>query len=568
MNRHTTNTAPYDAHQVWFEEFRATPEYTSMSDRPVAYFCAEYGIQDTLPIFAGGLGILAGDVIKEAGEQKLPMVAIGLYYHRGYICGERELDIQACQDLQPDKAGLEKVVDTEHKPVIVNVPIHDEDVLVQAWKKTIANGVTLFLLDTNLEENTPNNRLITDRLYTSDKETRLKQGIVIGIGGLRFLEALHIHPSMYHINEGHSAMLAFELIYHEMRERHLTFDEAKQFARRRMVFTNHTLVSAGNEVFSNDLVALLLSRYAEVLGVPVSELVKMGLIQESSSFSMTMMSLRMSGIINGVSKLHAKKAKDIWADHPMVGITNGIHIKTWDRVENDSDKVGDLWTSHQLRKKTLLNFIKKQTGTDWSTNHLLVGWARRMVSYKRPLALTEDLKKIQELTGNSKQPLRVVMAGQPHPRDEEGVRMLKEIKSLSKGDLHNVLVYLPQYNIEMAKLLVSGCDVWLNTPVVGYEASGTSGMKAALNGVLPLSTKDGWIDEIEMSGKGWLINSENAAADLMEILEKQIIPLYYNRDSEGVPVLWEQNMRNSRQMILNNFSATRMLREYIETLYI
>ena len=567
MNQPSHPMGSSHANQIWFEEFRHTAKYQSLNDRPIAYFCAEYGFEDALPIFAGGLGILAGDVVKEAGDQKLPMVAIGLYYHRGYLCGEKELNLQACKDLRPDHLGLKQVLDTKNNPVIIKVPIQDKEVVVQAWEKQI-KGVRVFLLDTDLELNAAHDRLITDRLYISDKETRFKQAMVLGIGGLLFLEAMQIHPSIYHINEGHSAMLALELIHHEMKERHLAFDEAKQFARRRMVFTNHTLVSAGNEVFSNDLVSLLLARYAEGLGVPVSELVKIGLVQESSVFSMTMISLRMSGIINAVSKLHAKKAKDIWPDHPMVGITNGIHVPTWDRIKSDSGKPGELWTIHQARKRILLDFIQKQTGQEWSEDHLLIGWARRIVSYKRPMALFEEVKKFQEINKNSDRPVRVVVAGQSHPNDEEGTRMLKELIALSKGELKDVLVYLPNYNMEMAKLLVSGCDVWLNTPIVGFEASGTSGMKAALNGVLPVSTKDGWVDEIELSGKGWLVDSDHVTADLMEILEKHITPFYYKRDAKDIPLQWEQNMRNARQMILNDFSTTRMLREYIQMLYL
>jgi len=553
--------------QLWFEKFRTTSEYKRLKDRPIAYFCAEYGLEDKLPIFSGGLGILAGDVIKEAMDQKLPMVAVGLYYHRGYICGDKALDLSICEDLPPVQAGLIPVLDSNNKPLIIKVPIQDRDVFVQAWEKKL-DRLSLYLLDTDLKENMQADRIITDRLYTDDKELRLKQSMILGIGGLRFLEAMKIHPSIYHINEGHSAMLAFELIYHEMKERHLGFDEAIQFARRRMVFTNHTLVPAGNEVFSNDLAALLLAKYSQVLGVPVSELVKLGLVQESSIFSMTMVSLRLAGIVNAVSKLHAKKAKEIWADHPMVGITNGVHIGTWDMLKSNAEEHGSLWAAHQKRKKELLNFIKKQTGQIWSLDHLLLGWARRIVSYKRPMALVEDLKNFQAIAKSSIRPVKVVMAGQPHPSDEDGIRLFKEIKSLANAELKDILVYLPNYDIEKAKLLVSGCDVWLNTPVLGFEACGTSGMKAALNGVLPFSTKDGWIDEIEMYGKGWLIKSDNVTVDSLATLKKQIVPMYYDCDSHGIPVRWEENMHNCRQMIKKDFCATRMLKEYTETLYL
>ncbi|HDQ23123.1 MAG TPA: alpha-glucan family phosphorylase [Candidatus Uhrbacteria bacterium] len=567
MGSKNQNNIDYTDHHLWFEKFRKSTEYKRLKYRPIAYFCAEYGLEDNLPIFAGGLGILAGDVIKEASDQKLPFVAIGLYYHQGYICGDKSLDLAVCEDLPPDQAGLAPVLERKNKPLIIKVPIQDRDVLVQVWEKKL-NGVSLFLLDTNIKENASNDRRITDRLYVSDKETRLKQAMILGIGGLRLLEALKIHPIIYHINEGHSAMLAFELIYHQMKERQLAFDAAIQFARRRMVFTNHTLVPAGNEVFSNDLAALLLGKYAQSLGVPASELVKSGLVQESSIFSLTMVSLRLTGIINAVSKLHAQKAKEIWADHPMAGITNGVHIKTWDMLKIDSSDPKDLFFAHQKRKKLLLDFIKKQTGQDWSLDHLLLGWARRFVSYKRPIALFENLEKIKSIAMDLKQPVKIVMAGRPHPDDEEGVALFKKVKALADTELKGILVHLPNYNIEMAKLLTSGCDVWLNTPILGFEACGTSGMKASLNGVLPFSTKDGWVHEIDMYGKGWIMGSDNIAADSLEILEKQIVPMYYERDKNNIPLQWAENMKNCRQMIMNDYCATRMLREYIKTLYL
>ena len=566
MNKILGDASSPVADQVWFEEFRKTSKYKNLIGRPVAYFCAEYALDDKLPLFAGGLGVLAGDLIKEAGDQKLPLVAVGLYYHRGYVDEtDTEKASKGVSRLGP--ASFEQVVNSGGKPIIIKVPLYDREVLIKAWEKII-KGTWLILLDTDLDGNTPSDRLITDKLYTNDKETRLKQNIVIGIGGQRFLEAMRVHPSIYHINEGHSAMLALELIYLQMKKRHLNFNDATQFARQHMVFTNHTLVPAGNEVYSNDLVALMLSKYSEALGVPVSELIKLGLVQESSIFSMTMMSLRMSRTISAVSKLHAKKAKEIWADHPMIGITNGIHIKTWDMIKKDSGKAGELWRIHQTRKQALFNFVKEKTGKDWSANHLLLGWARRIVSYKRPLAILDDLPKILEICRNSERPVRLIMSGRPHPGDEKGARMVKEIVSLSEGKLKDVLVYLPGYNIEIAKLLVAGCDAWLNTPIVGFEASGTSGMKAAINGVLPISTRDGWIDEIEMRGKGWLIENENVTADLMKTLEKYVAPLYYNIDSNGIPAQWEENRRNSRRMVLSNFNTTRMLREYIEKLYL
>jgi glucan phosphorylase len=485
------------------------------------------------------------------------MVAVGLYYRVGYRPGE---------PISPESVGLEPVLGKEGEPIVVRVPVEDRVVQARAWKWKRA-ALDVLLLDTDLEANTPTDRRITDRLYVDDKQTRLKQQIVLGIGGLRLLEALDIHPSVYHLNEGHSAMLTLELVRHQMLERGLGFDEAKQFARRRTVLTNHTLVPAGNETFNNDLAATVLARYGEELSVPVSDLVKLGLVQESSIFSMTMLAFRMSAIINSVSKLHAKKAKEIWTDHPMAAVTNGIHVPTWDRVKADVSAHGAFWKIHQERKRELLGHIEAETGRKWDEDALLLGWARRIVRYKRPTALLEDAKRFAAMARNADRPVRVVFAGNPHPSDEEGTALQKELRALIDGELSDVACYLPRYDLATSPLLIGGCDVWLNTPVVGFEACGTSGMKAALNGGLPCSTRDGWVAEVELYRVGWALQSERVGADLLDVIERDIAPMYYSREDDGVPALWEEHMRNARAMALNQFSATRMLRGYIETLY-
>ncbi|MBU1916330.1 alpha-glucan family phosphorylase, partial [Patescibacteria group bacterium] len=471
-----------------------------------------------------------------------------------------------CKNIRPEEVNLEPVVNQSGDRILVQVPIKDQLVTVQAWK-WLEGNVAVFLLDTDLEQNKPADRHITDWLYVGDKEMRLKQEMVLGIGGLRLIEALGYHPSIYHMNEGHSAILAFELIRHQMQEREISFAEAKQFVRRRVVMTNHTLVAAGNELYSNDLVALLLDGYARELQVPVQELVKIGLVQESSTFSMTMLALRMSGVVNAVSRLHAEKAREIWADHPMVAVTNGVHIPTWDMLSTAHTKKDKLWFLHQQRKKILLKLIEEKTGQKWNQDDFLIGWARRFVEYKRPLAILKDIKRFVALAKNKKRPIRLVYAGLPHASDEVGQALLKELQQLIDGPLAGLVVYLPDFSIEEAKLLVSGCDIWLNTPVVGFEACGTSGMKAALNGCLPFSTQDGWVYEAEMFGVGWLIDDIKISEDILDKLEYDILPLYYNRSKEGVPEEWERHMRNSRDMAINQFSATRMVRKYIKMLY-
>ena len=552
-----------------FEKLRATPQFERFAQRPVAYFCAEIGLESELPQYAGGLGILAGDMIREAGDLKMPMVAIGLYYRQGFVCPTKEVGgvkMEVCPIVPPSQNGFEAVIGKDGKRMHVTVPIHNRDIKARVWKRDV-RGTPVYVLDTNCEENTPHDRCITDRLYCNDKELRLKQEIVLGIGGLRLLEAMNIHPSIYHLNEGHSAMLALELIRHEMDERHIGFDEAKQFARRRIVMTNHTLVPAGNEVFSRDLAAMLLQRYSMELSVPAQDMIKLGLVQQSSEFSLSMLAFRMSSIINAVSRLHAQKAKEIWSDHPMVPITNGVHVPTWDAV-GDAEGQGALWMKHQECKAALLAHIKKTTGRDWGQDEMLLGFARRIVRYKRPMAVFGDQGRFGGIARNIARPFRFVIAGHPHPTDPDGEAMVAEIKRLCDGEFRDVAVYLPDYDMKLSKMLVSGCDVWLNTPVVGFEACGTSGMKAALNGTLTLSTRDGWVDEADLREAGWALRDENVTQDIFDRLERDVLPMYYTRNAEGVPEVWELYMRNSRRMIMDHFTATRMLREYVETMYL
>lgn len=559
----------------WFQKFSGTSAYARLRERPVAYFCAEFALRDDLPTYAGGLGVLAGDIIREAADRGLPMVGVGLYYRKGYACSYREREgkfVEVCTETPPEQSGLQRATGPDGKPIIVRVPIQDRSVAVRAWRMDIGSTdhkpqTSVYLLDTDLPENSEHDRRITDRLYSGEKQVRLEQELVLGVGGLRCLEALGVHPSIYHLNEGHSAFLALELIRHEMQERSLSFEEAEQFARRRIVFTNHTLVAAGNETFDNDLVALMIGAYCQSLGVPVQNVVALGLVHESTTFSMTMLSMRVASIINGVSKLHALKARDVWSQHPMIGITNGVHMPTWDALGAEQlDAPGEFWAAHQARKRTLLQFVQDTTGRTWDENALLLGWARRITGYKRPMAILENAERFAALARSTDRPIRLLISGQPHPDDTDGNLLLAKIREITEKH-SDISVYIPEFSVQEAQLMTAGCDVWLNTPVVGYEASGTSGMKAALNGVLPCSTRDGWVAEAELFGSGWLVDSDHITADLLDVLERDIAPLYYNRDTKGLPVDWERHMRSARAMVRDRFSATRTLREYTELLY-
>ena len=481
----------------------------------VAYFCAEYALNSQLPTYAGGMGILAGDYLREANEQKLPLVAVGLFY-----------DFDNLPSISP---FLE-----------IKVPIQDGQVAVQVYKYSVGN-IPVYLLSAPP---------ITHKLYVADKETRLKQEIILGIGGLRVLEALNIHPDIYHLNEGHSAFLTLELIRHEMQKKHLSFQEAAFLAKKQTVFTNHTLVAAGSEIYDRDLVSLIMLGYAREIGVPMEEILKLGLVHQSSVFSLTMLAMRMSENVNAVSKLHAQKASEIWTEHPMIPITNGVHLSTWDQT---GDNVVD---GHQKQKEQLV----REFG--WDPQTLVLGWARRFVEYKRPLALLDQIDRFTTIARNSQHPVKVIFAGGPHEADAQGHKLLEILQRIIRDKIGDIVIYLPNYNMDLAKKLVSGCDVWLNTPVVGYEACGTSGMKAALNGTLPCSTRDGWVEEIELYKVGWALDDDNLPNNILDVLEYDIAPMFYEKKET-----WHEHMQNARNLIKNKFSTTRMLGEYQERFY-
>lgn len=506
-----------------------------MIKKTVAYFCAEYALHPNLPIYAGGLGILAGDYFREAADQKFSIVGVGLFY-----------------DFEND-FNLNPVLDKQGQIIKVEVPIEDRQVKVQAFVCMVGQN-PVYLLSTDIDENNPEDREITDKLYVEKRETRLKQELILGLGGQKILKALQINPSIYHLNEPHSAFLILELISYQMIEYKKSFEEAVVSIKDKVIFTNHTLVAAGREVYLQDLVATVLSGYAKSIGIPVSKIIDLGLIQELSVFSMTVFCLHLVEKINAVSKLHAQKAIEIWPDKPMISVTNGIHINTWDIVKDLQD--------HFTCKLKLLKHIQDQTGVNWSPNYLLIGWARRFVEYKRPLAILENIERFLSIANNSQYPIKIVFSGESSDKDNQQNELKNKLIYLINNKIGDCVVYLPNYNINIGKLLVSGCDVWLNTPIVGFEACGTSGMKAALNGVLPCSTKDGWIDEVDLDKIGWILDSDNLSENILDVLEKEIIPLYYK-----YPEKWREYMNNARNLILSQFSTKRMLLEYIQKLY-
>jgi glucan phosphorylase len=539
---------------TWVSKFKALDDYQTLKEKPIAYFSAEYALSPTLPIYAGGLGILAGDIVKEAAENDLPMVFVGLLYKKGQ------------NDIITDNTESNKeihLVSNSDVPVKVSIPISNREVFFQVWHWS-EGGANVYLLDTDVKENTPEDRLITEQLYVEDRDLRLKQEILLGIGGFRFLRhLLGLHPSVYHLNEGHSAFLALELVHHEMVHQKTDFATACTYAKNHVLFTNHTLVAAGQEIFGVESVSNALEEYAKEISVPIADILAMGVFEDPKLFSMTMFSFRFSSKSNSVSMIHGKKALEVWPDYKMENVTNGIFIPRWDRVL-DTQKI---WERHQENKRKLLQYIKDKSGEVWSENTLLFGWGRRMVPYKQPLAFLEEIERLIELAKDNQRPFRVVFSGPTN--DNHYNELVVRLRSTISDNLKGVAVFLPHYNLELASLMNSGCDIWLNTPIIGREACGTSGMKAALNGVLPLSTEDGWVAEANLDNCGWVIkNDENLSRNLLDITEKQILPMYYEHFSNIEDSTWLKYMKNSRILIEQQFSTFRALQEYTENFYL
>lgn len=535
---------------------------------PVAYFCAEFAVDEKLPIYAGGLGILAGDVLCQAHEDGRPYVGVGMLYHGGYLRQEisKDANIHTTENLDPIKSNLKLLVD-QGKPVQITVPIHARAVQVKAWVQMIGD-VPLILLDTDVEGNEAQDIKLCDQLYVGDREHRFKQEMILGIGGARMIHRIGIRPKIYHLNEGHSALLLFEVAKDRITNgTNKNVQEVLEHLEN-IVFTNHTLVPAGNDVFSKDLVISYLSSFALEFPMDPAILVKFGLIQDTSLFSPTMLALRLATVNTAVSTLHATKALEMWADHPMIGITNGVRQKFWqvpELAQASAEEADKIWSIHTERKKKLLEYIKESTGFVWPEDAMVITWARRLANYKRPLLLFEQMERLEALLSHTP-PVRLLMSGKPHAHDEAAQENLKKILELV-GKYDGKVVYLQNYSIDMAKLMHSGSDVLLNTPIRGFEACGTSGMKASMNGVLQCTTLDGWTDEVNWDGIGWIIDDANAGNSLYDHLEKEIVPLYFQRNSEGIPTEWVERMKKTIAVAIPQYTAKRMLEELDTKVY-
>ena len=551
-----------DLHQEWFNKFRNSEQYSDWVNNPIAYFCTEYALFDYPALYAGGLGVLSGDYFKEIVDQKFPAVAVGLFYHKEHV-HNKSFDLGTHD---PNELGLTLLKDDQGESIKIVVPIGWRDVYIQAWQWKDLNSV-IILLDTKIPENHPDDQVITDMLYIENRDLRLKQEIILGIGGMRFLEIIGAKPSLYHLNEGHSSFMVFELIRQEIKKTKCSIKEAMDKIKKKVVFTNHTLIEAGLEKFSYGSVEGMLHTFAKEFGTDIKDLMSVGTEKEASLFSMTKMALNLSHKVNAVSKLHEEKAALLWPGYNLHAVTNGIYLPRWDSLEN---VLGiEMWNEHQNNKYKLLTVVKNKTGKYLDPDAILLGWARRFVPYKQPLALLEDVQRFKKMALEEGRKIHVIYSGPVNLSYSNENEFLSKLEALIENELSGIVVFLPDYDIELSKLLVAGCDVWLNTPVVGKEACGTSGMKACLNGVLPLSTNDGWIAEVDVTDIGWIVEDNNLSLNLLNILENEIVPLYYEHlKNPSITSLWFLRMQRARKLIQKEFSTARTLKDYIEKLYI
>jgi glycogen phosphorylase len=616
----------------WFQQRHAAD-----LDGPIAYFCAEYGFHESLGIYSGGLGVLAGDHMKTASDMALPLVGVGLMYRKGYFRQTIDADghqEHAYPDYELNRLPVMRALDRLGEPLTVSVELPGRELYAAVWVAQVGR-VPVLLLDTDVPENDDSDRPITHILYVRGREMRLHQELVLGVGGVRALRALGLAPVVWHLNEGHSAFLLAERA-REIVAEGTPLETAWEDVRHNSVFTIHTPVSAGNERFDADLVRRVAGPLLEgdgrpgTGGISIDRVLQLGLgvEQDATQFDMTAFSLRLTSGANAVSLLHGHTANATWQGvmpHEIQGLTNGVHTPTWvgqpmrdtlERYTNaDLDAMDDqpadrrfwerigqvpgeeLWEAHQRQKLELSIFARGRLRNQFARHGeapmlleeleevldpgiLTIGFARRFATYKRAALLFSDLDRLARIVWDADRPLQIIFAGKAHPADRPGQGVIQDIFGRSRSPkLRGRVFIMEDYDIRIARFLVQGVDVWLNNPRRPLEASGTSGMKAAANGVLNLSVLDGWWDEGWTGDNGWAIGGRETnpdegaqdwadALDLYRILEQELIPAYYDRDEAGLPIRFLQLMRNSIASTIWRFSTTRMLHEYVERLYL
>ena len=631
LQRVSANLQSYlaDGH-TWFHR-----NFGQQSDQPlVAYFSAEFGITECLSIFAGGLGILAGDHLKSASDLGVPLVGVGLLYQQGYFkqyLNQSGWQQEAYENNDFENLPISPAFTPDGKAVIVEVSILGHAVYAQVWRVQVGR-VPLYLLDTNIARNSrPEDRDITDQLYGGDREMRIRQEIVLGIGGYRALQAIGLKPTVYHMNEGHSAFLALEHVQQLMRQYHLTLFEARELASASLCFTTHTPVEAGHDYFQPELVDRYLGDIARQLGVSFSDFMTYGRTKNIGDFCMTVLALRLASRTNGVSKLHGDVSRRMWQwlwpglpldEVPIGHVTNGVHFRSWISLEMNqlydrylgpnwreepansdvwsrahSIPAEELWRTHQRRRERLVSWARQRVrdqrirrGAPQSEieaadeildpDALTIGFARRFATYKRATLILRDMPRLRRMLLDKERPLQIVFAGKAHPRDDAGKELIRQLTQLSRDpELGHRVVFLADYDVAVARYLVQGVDVWLNTPLRPNEASGTSGMKAAANAVLNLSIPDGWWDEVwndpENDHKiGWAIGKgeeyterdyqdQVEAEALYDLLEHDVIPSFYDRGPDRTPRRWVERMKTCIGSLCHFVNTHRMVSTYM-----
>jgi glycogen phosphorylase len=613
---------------LWFNQ-----HFPGHFDGPIAYFSMEFALHNSLPIYAGGLGILAGDTCKEASDLGLPFIAVGFMYPQGYFHQHVSADgwqQEIYQQLDFNKAPIQQIFGPGGKEVLAQVKLEDRLISLAAWQVRVGR-VTVYLLDTNVDQNGAEDRQLSARLYASDQDIRLQQEILLGIGGVRVLRALDIHPCVWHINEGHSAFLGLERAREEV-ERGETFESALSRIRGSTLFTTHTPIASGHDSFQHYLMDKYFAAYWPQLGIERSRFLALGQpdIRGFGGFNMTALAINSASRVNAVSQIHRSVSQKMWqpmwpetppGQVPIEFATNGVHVPTWIgyeltllferylgedwlRRQDDSafwDKVLDIpdeeiWAVHRRLKSRLIEVIQERAAARFREGEvsppqmmglgalldgqsLTIGYARRCTDYKRPTLLLQDIKRLKALVNDPRCPVQIVFAGKSHPADFSGKHLLHAIYQAAQDpEFLGRIAFVEDYDMHLSRYLAHGIDVWLNTPYRLQEASGTSGMKGGINGVLNFSVRDGWWDEGYNGLNCWAIGpgpeaayfSDQNADDVESIfqqLEQKIVPLYYRQDRRGIPREWVRMVKESIRSVLPRFSACRMLKEYTRNVY-
>lgn len=631
-NRVVNNYESYmNSKDTWFNKNHAN----NKNNDTIAYFSAEYGLDEILPIYSGGLGILSGDHLKSASDLGLPFVAVGLLYKNGYFTQRINTHGEQCSEyynIDLYNLPITTVKDQMDDDIILDIPLGDKILYLKIWQINVGR-IKLYLMDSDIEKNEEELRGITLRLYGGDREMRIRQEIVLGMAGVKLLKELGYNPTVYHMNEGHSSFLTLELMKNIMKDKQVSFDIAREITTSQTVFTTHTPVPAGNDIFDISLVEKYFKNFWPELGLTREQFLRLGMREKEElepGFNMGILALKIAGKKNGVSKLHGEVSREIFSDvwsniaddeSPITYVTNGIHTctwlapnikelyneylppywqdkihlnETWEKIDNIPDE--KLWNAHIERKEKLIRLIKENVThrfvnsgigydqiaeivNDLNPKALTIGFARRFATYKRATLLFKDIARLTQILNDENRPVQIVFAGKAHPADKDGQELIKYIHEVSlMPQFKGKIFILENYNIGIARYLVSGVDVWLNNPRRPMEASGTSGEKASVNGVVNFSVLDGWWAEGYNGVNGWTIGThasytsyeEQDKADsnsLYHTLENKIIPAYYNQDRNGISKEWLRYMKNSIKSTGGMYSTSRMLVDYVNELY-